>query len=52
MEKKYERTAEELARDLDSVVLPGISEEDLADAFGGAAARDDISISISITIGC
>jgi hypothetical protein len=37
MEKKYERTAEEIARDLDSVTLPGISEEDLEDALGGAA---------------
>jgi hypothetical protein len=47
MEKKYERTAEEIARDLDSVVLPGISDEDLADAFGGARSESIIIIDIS-----
>lgn len=45
MEKKYERTAEEIARDLDNVVLPGISEEDLEDVFGSAAA-EQVSIVI------
>jgi hypothetical protein len=46
MEKKYERTPDEIAKDLDSVVLPGISEEDLGDAFGGREVADAVSISI------
>jgi hypothetical protein len=45
--EKYQRTPEEIAKDLDSVVLPGISEEDLADAFGGTARE-----SITVSIGC
>ena len=48
MEKKDKRTPEEIARDLEDVVLPEISESDLEDAFGGISEQE-----VSVTIrGC
>ena len=35
MQKKDKQTPEEIARDLEEVVLPEISEDDLDQAFGG-----------------
>jgi len=42
MQKKDRRTPEEIARDLEEVILPEISEDDLDQAFGGIS-RDEIS---------
>jgi hypothetical protein len=35
MQKNEKRTAEEIAREFEEVVLPEISEDDLNQAFGG-----------------
>jgi hypothetical protein len=35
MQKNDKRTPEEIARDLEEIVLPEISEDDLDQAFGG-----------------
>jgi hypothetical protein len=42
MQKKDRRTPEEIARDLEEIVLPEISEGDLDQAFGGID-REEIS---------
>lgn len=35
MQKQDRRTPEEIARDLEEIVLPEVSEDDLEQAFGG-----------------
>ncbi|HET9210875.1 MAG TPA: hypothetical protein VFR03_10785 [Thermoanaerobaculia bacterium] len=35
MQKNDKRTPEEIARDLEEIVLPEVSEDDLEQAFGG-----------------
>jgi hypothetical protein len=42
MQKKDKRSPEEIARDLEEIVLPEISEDDLDQAFGGTS-REEIS---------
>jgi len=40
MQKKDRRTPEEIARELEEIVLPEISEDDLDQAFGGISDQE------------